>query len=260
MSRGSGEGYLTGRQLSREHMDDPQATAHDVDEALQFIRIVNRRLGGTGAALRQFKRWARTWPISSDRSIPHPAATSPEERVINILDIGTGSADIPLAIAEWAESNGHRVMITAVDLHPVTLELAKQHVGERTDIQLIQADALRLMDRFAPRSFNYVHAGMFLHHLDDVQALTVLTIMDRLATRGMIWNDLLRGWIGRVGVRLATLRAPALVRHDAVVSVEAGFTRVESLALTERAGWRKLQFRRHLFHRFTVISEKPIGL
>src|SRR5438552_17517024 len=92
------------RRLSREHMDDPRATREELDEALRFIRIVNARLGGTAAALWHFKRWAQSW------------ATSPHQ-TIRILDIGAGSADIPLAIAQWAERNDHRVHITAVDLH-----------------------------------------------------------------------------------------------------------------------------------------------
>src|SRR5204863_9236637 len=112
--------------------------------------IVNARLGGTAAALWHFKRWAQSWAAS-----PH--------QTIRILDIGAGSADIPLAIAQWAQRQHHRVHITAVDLHPITLELARQHIGERNDIELVQADALNLMDRFAPDSFEYAHTGMFLH-------------------------------------------------------------------------------------------------
>ena len=242
-STSSGD-YLTKRRLSHEHMDDPQATVADIDEALRFIRIVNHRLGGVAAALSQFQRWAKRWPPSSD---------SP----IRVLDVGTGSADIPLAIAQWAQLNHHHVKITAIDLHPVTIQCARAYIGERNDIELVQADALRLMDRFAAQSFHYAHAGMFIHHLDDIQAMTVLRIMDRLATRGLIWNDLIRGWIGRLGSRLTTLRAPPKVRHDALVSVDAGFTRAEAINLAHRAGWSRLKYRRRLFHRFTLVSEKP---
>lgn len=240
VSRDLMPGQITARRLSHEHMDNPDASREQLDEALRFIRIVNRRLGGTAAALDQFKRWSRDWDASA---------------TIRILDIGTGSADIPLAIAQWAESCGHRVQITAVDLHPVTLELARHHIGVRAEIQLLQADALRLLDQFAPASFDYVHAGMFLHHLNDVQVLTMLAIMNRLANRGVIWNDLIRGWIGRAGVRLATLCAPVHVKHDGLVSVDAGFTKPEALELARRADWRAPRLRRHVLHRFTVVSD-----
>jgi hypothetical protein len=112
---------------------------------------------------------------------------------------------------------------------------------------------------FSADSFEYAHAGMFLHHLADLEVMTVLRIMDRLATRGLIWNDLIRGWIGRLGVRLITRGRgiPDMVRHDAIVSVDAGFTRPEAIDLAQRAGWRRLRYRRHLLHRFTLVSEKP---
>ncbi|MFQ5427078.1 MAG: hypothetical protein ACE5EV_08360, partial [Gaiellales bacterium] len=103
--------------------------------------------------------------------------------------------------------------------------------------------------------FDYAHAGMFLHHLPDVEVMTVLRIMHRLSRRGLIVNDLLRGIVGRIGVRLLLLGAPAIVRHDARVSVAAGFTRRDALELARRAGLVNLTFRRHLLHRFTVVSD-----
>ncbi len=97
---------------------------------------------------------------------------------------------------------------------------------------------------------------MFLHHLSDIEVMTVLRIMDRLTMRGMIWNDLVRGPIEKLAVRLLTLRAPAMVKHDGLVSVAAGFTRREVLELVKRVGLEKPKYRRHVFGRFTLVSEK----
>jgi len=234
---------LTDRRLTPEHMDDPQAGAAEIEEALRFIRLVNRRLRGTAATLGHLQRWSAKWP---------------RDEVIRILDVGTGSADIPVAIADWAKAVGQRVHITAVDLHPVTLDFARRQVGERPEIELVQADALRLADRFKPDSFHYTHAGMFLHHLPDIEVMTVLRIMDRLARRGggVIWNDLLRNAIGKTAVRLLTVRSSPMVRHDAVVSVAAGFTKRETIDLARRAGLTGIRLRTHLCHRFTLTSEK----
>lgn len=233
--------HLTKRTITAEHMDEPGIDRGELAMTLRFIRFVNRRLGGAGAALRHLARWSRGWPV---------------ERPLRILDVATGSADIPLAIAEWARRAGRRVHITAIDRHPTTLALAREHVGEREDITLLQADALRLTDQFAVGEFDVVHAGMFLHHLDDIQVITVLAIMDKLASRGIIWNDLVRGPIEKGAVRLMTFGLPAHARHDAVVSVEAGFTRQEALDLARRAGVRRPTFHRHLFGRFTLTSLK----
>ncbi len=220
-------------------MDDPGADRAALSEALRFLRFVNRRLGGTSAALRYLKRWI--------------AGQGPDE-VIRLLDIGTGSADIPRAIADWAISAGRRVRITAVDRHPTTLALAREYLGPREDIELVAADARALMERYSPGDFAYVHAGMFLHHLPDIEVMTMLRIMQRLATRAVIWNDLLRGLVGRIGIRLLVIGAPAMVKHDGVVSVAKGFTVREARELARRAGLENPHVGTHLFHRFTLVS------
>jgi ubiquinone/menaquinone biosynthesis C-methylase UbiE len=242
---------LTQRRISAEHMDDPQASPQQIREALRFIQLVNRRLGGTAATIRQFRRWAilheRDWR---------------QQQTVRILDVGTGAADIPLAIADWANRSGFSVHITAVDLHPVTVQFAQEHASRRDSIEVVQADALKLMDHFEPGEFHYAHAGMFLHHLQDIEVMTVLRIMDRLTSHGIVWNDLARAWVGRVGVRLLTLPmfgVPAHVRHDARVSIEAGFTRREAVDLAHRAGLAEVKYRRHSLHRFTLASEKQPG-
>ncbi len=232
---------LTARRHSREMMDDPAVDRGELDRSLRFIRRINRRLGGTAAALGLLQRQSSSWPAGE---------------VVRVIDLGTGSADIPLAMLGWARARGLRVHVTAVDSHPTTLELAREHVGDVPDIELVCADARRLMDRFRPGDFDYAHAGMFLHHLDDIEVMTVLRVMDRLTTRGLIWNDLLRGPVEAVGVRLLTLGAPAMVRHDGIVSVAAGFKRHEVLDLARRVGLPHVQYRRHLFGRFTLVSTK----
>jgi ubiquinone/menaquinone biosynthesis C-methylase UbiE len=260
--------YLTRRRLTPERMDDPNADRADLADSLAYLRGINRKLGGVGAVLNQLDRWSRDWPSQGSRPI-------------RILDVGTGSADIPLAIAEWARQRRHRVHITGIDLHPATVAVARKEVEKSREqiaarlpaqdapgareanaslpsIAILQADALKLMDIFQPGEFDYAHAGLFLHHLSDVEVMTALKIMDRLAARGVIWNDLVRGWAGRIGVRLLTMssRVPSMARHDAIASVRAGFTKREAMDLAKRAGLANLTFRTHRLYRFTLVSEK----
>lgn len=248
---------LTQRRLTPEHMDEPDAMRADLDVALRFLRKANARLGGTNAALRQFQIWAKTWPRDASGGVGAAAGTG----TIRVLDIGSGSADIPLALARWARSNGHRLRITAVDRHPVTCDLAREFLRSQgdeaaKDIDIVQHDALRLTDVFASGSFDYAHTGLFLHHLHDVEVLTLLTIMDRLTTRGMIWNDLVRVRWPRLMMGPFLIGAPAIVKHDAIVSAQAGFTRREAFDLAHRAGWMRPTWRRHLVHRFTLAASK----
>jgi len=231
-----------GRDLTPELMDDPQASREELRRSLRYLRWVNRRLGGRSALLGRLRKWSKGWP---------------RDRPVTLLDLGTGSADLPVEARRWAEGAGFDLRITGVDAHATTLDLAREHVGDVEGVELVEADARRLLDRFEPGSFDYAHAGLFLHHLPDIEVMTVLRIMDRLSRRGVIWNDLARTALARLGVRVVTIGAPPMARHDAVVSVRAGFTRREALDLARRAGLNYLRWRLSpLSQRFTLAGEK----
>jgi ubiquinone/menaquinone biosynthesis C-methylase UbiE len=259
--------FITRRTLTPESMDDPAAGRAMLADSLRFLRRVNRWFGGVGPLLRQLDRWtagaggdggagagagagARAGAGSS------AGARTGDASVLRLLDVGTGAADVPIAVTEWAARRGTEVRIVAVDAHPTTLELAREAVGGRPGIELVCCDALALSDRFGPGAFDFVHASLFIHHLSDVRALTMLRIMDRLARRGVMWNDLVRGAWGRLAVRLASGAAPAWVRHDGRASVEAGFTRREAMDMASRAGWERVRYRTHWGYRFSLTSTK----
>lgn len=233
--------HLTQRKMIPKLMEDPAAERSELTRALAYLRGVNIRSGRTRALISYLQRQAPDWP---------------KDRPIRLIDLGTGSADIPLAAVNWAQQAGHDLHVTGIDVHATILDIAREFIGDQKKIKLVSANALRLMDHFEPGSFDYAHAGMFLHHLSDIEVMTVLRIMDRLSTRAVIWNDQLRGVAGRIGVRLLTLGAPKMVKHDEVVSVAKGFTKQEAIALAHRADLKKPTYRGHLLQRFTLISEK----
>lgn len=231
------------RTLTPEYMDDPGASREELSQALRYIRFVNAHLGGAGALISHLARWSTRWP---------------KDRPITLLDIGTGAADIPIAARAWARQRGFDLQITAVDLHETTLSLAREHVGDDSGIRLVRADALKLMEHFDPASFDYVHAGMFLHHLPEIEVLTVLRIMDRLARAGIVWNDLVRSRLSRLAVQLLTLGQPPMVQHDARVSVMAGFTPREAQEYAQRLDLTYCRVRWSVWtQRFTLAGEKP---
>ena len=233
------------RHLSNEWMDDPAVNPRELAQALSFIRAVNRRLGGEAALLHHLRAWSQHWPRG---------------QTITLLDIGTGSADLPIAASRWARSAGFDLRITAIDLHERTLECARSHINTSgaTNIELLRADALCLANHFGVDSFDYVHAGMFLHHLPDVQVMTVLAAMDRVARRGIIWNDLIRSRLAWLAIQAITLGQSAMIRHDARVSVEAGFTRRDVLDIRHRLDLTYTRWRSSfLTQRFTLAGEKP---
>ena len=232
---------LTRRIVEPELMDDPQVDRAELAAALRFLTFINRRLGGVAAVLRAFKRWSSDWPAGD---------------AIRILDVGTGAGDIPLAIADWAARTGRSVHITALDRHATILSLARQRIGGRSDIELRPGDALHLTDLFDADSFDYAHAGLLLHQLPDIEVMTVMRMMQRITRRGLIISDIIRSPITRLGIYPWLPFMPPMVRHDARVSLPAAFTKREILDLARRVGLERLSYRRNLFYRFTLTSEK----
>lgn len=231
------------RRLTPELMDAPDVARDELANALAYLRWVNRRLGGTSALISHLQRWSKHWP---------------KDRPITLLDVATGSADIPLAAVAWARSRGFDLRVTGVDYHEATIELARAHVAHEPSITIEHADALRLRDRFSPGSFDYVHTALFLHHLSDIRALTVLAAIGKLARAGVVWSDLVRSRLHRAAVQVACIGQPHIVRHDAKVSFEAGFTRAEALDMARRCDLPNARYHHFpLWYRFTLTAEMP---
>lgn len=231
---------LAQRRLTPELMDDPGVEPEMIRRSLRFIRRVNTLLGYTRATLSHLDRFSRSW--------------KPGER-ITVLDVATGSADIPRAIARWGRQRGFDLRIVGLDLHALTAGIAKRETANESGIRIVRGDAARIP--FADGSFDYVITNMFLHHLHEDAVVAVLREMDRVASRGIIAADLLRHRRAYLWISFFTMLSNPMLKHDARVSVVQAFTQPEVLALRDRAGIGYTQYHRHFGHRFVLSGERP---
>ena len=229
---------LPARVRVDEWMDARDADPALVRRSLGFLRRANRLLGYTRCTLAHLDRFSRSW--------------RPGEAV-RIIDFATGSADLPRAMLRWAARRGFDVRVVGVDLHATT---ARAALDESPDprLQIVRADVLALP--FADGSFDYATTSLFLHHLDDADVARVLTAMSRVARRGIIAGDLLRRRRAYAWIKLFSLFANPIVRHDGPASVAQAFTREEVLALRDRAGVGFATYFEHFGHRFVLAGEK----
>jgi ubiquinone/menaquinone biosynthesis C-methylase UbiE len=228
--------FLSSRRRQREWMDQPDADPHELRQSLNFIQRINTLLGYTRATLGHLERFSRSW--------------KPGER-IDIIDLATGSADIPRAILRWADRRGFNVHIVGVDRHPVTVQAADAGPSDPR-LSIVQGDVFNLP--FVPGSFDYALTAMFLHHLDDAEVVSVLKTMSSLARRGMIVADLLRHYRAYAWISLFTAFSSPMVRHDAKVSVGQAFSKNEILQLAREAGINSARYYRHFGHRFALTA------
>jgi len=229
---------LSSRRREAEWMDAPDADPELLRKSLAYIRWVNRLFGYTRAMLSHLQRFSRRW--------------KPGEP-IRILDVATGSADIPRAILKWADRRHFNVRVVGVDLQAtVAAEAATSNPDSR--IRIVRANALDLP--FADASFDYAITSMFMHHLDEEAVVKVLGEMARVAQRGILAADISRNRRAYMWISLFTLLANPMVRHDARVSVAQAFNREEVLSLRDRAGVEFASYHRHFGHRFILGGER----
>jgi ubiquinone/menaquinone biosynthesis C-methylase UbiE len=232
---------LKHRHRSDELMDAPDADPALVRQSLRFLRRVNWLLGYTRSTLQHLERFSHSWRV---------------DETIRILDVATGSADLPRAILRWADARGFRdVRLLGVDLHATTAAAAlAQNPDPR--IRVVRGNALELP--FADGSFDYATTSLFLHHLDDDDVVRVLREMSRVARRGIIAGDLIRRRRAYLWIKLFTLFANPIVKNDGPASVAQAFTREEILSLRDRAGASFAEYAEHAGHRFVLAGEKEI--
>jgi len=83
--------------------------------------------------------------------------------------------------------------------------------------------------------------------------------MTRLASRTIVWNDLLRAPLSRVGIYLLTIGQPGIVRDDARLSVAKGFTLREAREFARWAGVERTAVRAaRLTGRFVLTGAPSI--
>jgi 2-polyprenyl-3-methyl-5-hydroxy-6-metoxy-1,4-benzoquinol methylase len=230
---------LRTRARGAELMDEPDADPETLERSLRDLRRVNRWLGGRRSALHLLDGLLQGRPPGRYR----------------LLDVATGSGDLPLAFAARARRRGYRVEVAGLDLHPATAGVARIRGGGR--LAVVVGDALRIP--VADRSVDFVLCSTALHHFDGEDAVEVVRELDRVARHGFVVGDLLRSLPAYLGARLlaATLwRRNAFTRHDGPLSVRRSFTVPELEAVARSAGLAGWRVRRHPLFRLSLVVDR----
>jgi 2-polyprenyl-3-methyl-5-hydroxy-6-metoxy-1,4-benzoquinol methylase len=223
-----------------EWMDTITYPPSVMEETLSFLAVTNRFFGGTKVILNYLEPWLKAKPTN---------------KPITILDVGTGGAEIPIALVKWAGRNGLRLQVTAIDMVEEVVSIAKNNTRNCADISVRQEDFFALAKN--KETFDYVITSLFLHHIPPSSSCDALQALDQLATRGVIVSDLFRSPASYWSVKsLSALIGNHVVRHDGPLSVRRSFTPNELNELATSAGLPYLKARREPWFRVSFAGEK----
>jgi 2-polyprenyl-3-methyl-5-hydroxy-6-metoxy-1,4-benzoquinol methylase len=220
-----------------ELMDRPQLVSSELEKDLRNIRQLNRFFGSHRLVLHFLRRWIK-----------------PGDHV-RIVDLATGSGDIPRLIVDYVQKIGAKVEVDALDRQSATLEIARKLSGNYPEISYIDANILE----WQPADpYDIVLCSLALHHFSDEDAVRLLRRCRELSQKFVLVSDLRRGLLATIGVYLLTaliFREP-MTRYDGRVSAARAFSFAELDDLAGRAGWRNFQHKKFHFARQAIWLEE----
>jgi len=223
-----------------ELMDDPALPAADHVAALEALATIN-------AISRTATHLARG--ITSLRPNDSGALT--------VVDVACGGGDVTVALERRLAGTTARLRpaVVGIDISPRAIARAEQLAAKRASGATFQVcDVLR--DGCPP--CDVAVSSLFLHHLDDATAVTLLRHMAAAARIGIVISDLIRGRLGLALAIVGTtlLSSSRVARVDGPLSVRAARTIPEYRRLLTAAGLSTAAIRRAWPELAVIIGQR----
>jgi ubiquinone/menaquinone biosynthesis C-methylase UbiE len=237
-----------------ELLDTPLANMRLAEQSFHNLSQMSAMLGWTRLAVKEVAQLVANYRL----------------REFSVLDVATGAAHIPAAIARWAREQKLHAQITASDLSEYALEAARCTCADLPEVRLEQQNALALT--YPDQAFDLVLCQGALHHFAPDQAVPLLKELARVARRAVIVTDLQRSFPLYLGawLFLHITACNPVTRHDGLASIRRAYRPREVQALAEQAGLHPVTIQSRWHFRQTLTwqrcngssragTEQPIG-
>ena len=236
----------------------PTPRYQDVPELLDSLEDVSER--DLRTTLRDIRRanifGLGTWVVK--RHLKEMLRDTPRDKPLHILDLATGSGDIPEELCRWSRRERRDISFVISDISPEILEVARKRIegaGFGGRVSYVVCDAANIP--FAPCSFDVVICSLAFHHLELRQAVRALREIKALARIGFIINDIYRSqgawYMAWILTHLTT--SNRLTRHDGPASVLRAFTPAELRRMSNMAGVDAV-VHKHPFWRAALVGRR----
>ena len=218
-------------------MDQPDLDTHLHAHALNGLKRLNR-FSRSSAIL-----WR---PI-------HTLCKQNDAKSLRILDIASGGGEVVLALAQQAARRGLSFEIQGCDISPFAVRYANEQ-AQSQGVSNVSFTSLNAINDPLPEGFDVIMCSLFLHHLSQSDARTLLAKMAQAAKHLVLVNDLRRTRVGYVLAWMACrmLTRSPIVHVDGPLSVAGAFTVDEARALAQEAGLDAVNLSYHYPQRFLL--------
>lgn len=222
------------RTVTPELLDDDLGTPAEVASSLADLRYINQSFGG----------------IQTTLSLVRSVFAECNCRRLSLLEVGSGSGDVPLAAQRMLARQGLELAVTLLDRKWTHLPT--------NGVRSVSGDALQLP--FRDNSVDVVSCSLFAHHFDPDPLRRVASEALRVCRRAVLINDLVRSrlhlWLVYAG--LPSFRS-RITRHDAPASVRNAYTTSEMRQLLAGLPAERIVISRHHLYRMGVVLWKRSG-
>lgn len=220
-----------------EMLDEPGIPFEAIRRNMQELAVINRRLGGHRVSIYACQALAGSLPTFS------------------IAEIGSGGGDNLDAIGRWAARRQKEMKGSGIDINP---ECVRYAAGRLPAFTFIHADYRNLHFEERP---DILFSALFCHHFSSEELVTQLRWMYDHCRVGFFINDLHRHPLAYHSIKWLTRlfsRSP-LVRNDAPISVQRGFSRRDWMQILSRSGIHEAQVSWRWAFRWCIVVKKNTG-
>ncbi len=214
----------TSRRSDRtEIMDDLEMEGDLLSRSLAKLDWINKWLGGNSVTL---------------NGLDELLVNHPKEKVLKIVDIGSGSGDMLRLVIDKLRKQGRIVEILGMDANDFTVNYAQTESSDYKEIKY-QTEYVSAAT-FENLEYDILLGTLFLHHLKDDDIIEVIKIGFQKAKLGVIINDLNRSQIAYFLFNLLTLFIPnPMIRQDGLTSILRGFKKEDLIKYSVALGVKK---------------------
>ncbi len=205
------------RSYTKELLDEDDIPFEHIKKNMQELETINTLLGGHRITIKGLKE------LIGNR------------KQIHICEVGCGGGDNIKAMIKWCGDKKIQASFTGIDIKETCIDYARENLAGNDNIHWIHSDYKDVHFENKP---DIIFSSLFCHHFIDEELSDIVRWKMENSKLGFFINDLHRNPIAFYSIKLLTrfFSSSYLVKNDAPLSVQRGFSKKDWLNIFNKAG------------------------